>query len=174
MAIARRPIRLLIAIGAGAAIAYYLDPSMGRSRRAQTRDRALAFLGRGGRTIDRLRMRTAARGYGVLQRAKHPGGGQSDLDDVTLARKVETELFSSADVPKGNINVNAEEGTVVLRGEIDSEDLIQEIESRTRKITGVLDVRNLLHLPGQVPPNKAEAHQASAEAAGGDSTRSYG
>jgi osmotically-inducible protein OsmY len=37
-------------------------------------------------------------------------------DDAALARKVETELFRDADVPKGDINVNAEDGVVFLRG----------------------------------------------------------
>src|SRR3954447_943333 len=38
------------------------------------------------------------------------------LDDVTITRKVETELFRSAKVDKGKISVNTADGVVWLRG----------------------------------------------------------
>ncbi len=38
-----------------------------------------------------------------------------DYDDATLAQKVMTELFRDPHVPKGAINVNAENGVVLLR-----------------------------------------------------------
>ena len=69
-------------------------------------------------------------------------------DDVTLARKVESEIFRDADVPKGQINVNAENGKIVLRGEVERAGLIQDLEERTRKVQGVQEVENLLHTPG--------------------------
>ena len=69
-------------------------------------------------------------------------------DDVTLARKVETEIFRDADVPKGQINVNAENGKVVLRGEVEKPAMIKDLEKRTKKVQGVAEVENLLHTPG--------------------------
>ena len=77
-------------------------------------------------------------------------------DDVTLARKVETEIFRDADVPKGKINVNVEDGVVYLRGELEQPDLIQDLEGQARKVQGVRDVENLLHVPGQEAPAKTE------------------
>jgi osmotically-inducible protein OsmY len=71
---------------------------------------------------------------------------------VTLARKVESEIFRDADVSKGQINVNAEEGKVVLRGEVESPQLIEGLVSKARKVQGVQDVENLLHTPGQAAP----------------------
>ena len=68
-------------------------------------------------------------------------------DDVTLARKVETEIFRDADVPKGQININAENGKVILRGEVEEPSLIKDLEKRTRNVQGVLEVENLLHAP---------------------------
>ena len=58
-------------------------------------------------------------------------------DDVTLARKVETEIFRDAEVPKGQININAENGKVVLRGEVEKPSMIKDLEKRTRKVQGV-------------------------------------
>ena len=68
-----------------------------------------------------------------------------DYDDVTLARKVETELFRPADVPKGSISVNVNDGIVELRGELPDQQQIDELGDNARKIAGVKDVRNLLH-----------------------------
>jgi osmotically-inducible protein OsmY len=78
-------------------------------------------------------------------------------DDVTLARKVESEIFRGADVPKGQINVNAVDGVVYLRGELEQPDLIKDLESQARNVQGVQGVENLLHAPGQeAPAKKAE------------------
>ena len=73
-------------------------------------------------------------------------------DDVTLAHKVETELFRPADVPKGQININVQHGIVQLRGEVPQPEMIHDLVDRARRITGVRDVENLLHLPGTPAP----------------------
>jgi osmotically-inducible protein OsmY len=70
-------------------------------------------------------------------------------DDVTLARKVETEIFREPDVPKGKINVNAENGKIVLRGEVDSPELIEDLVSKARSVQGVQEVESLLHTPAE-------------------------
>jgi osmotically-inducible protein OsmY len=71
--------------------------------------------------------------------------GSKDYDDVTLARKVETELFRPADAPKGAVSVNVNDGVVELRGELPDQQQIDELGESARKIGGVKDVRNLLH-----------------------------
>jgi osmotically-inducible protein OsmY len=68
-----------------------------------------------------------------------------DYDDVTLARKVESELFRPADAPKGAVSVNVNDGVVELRGELPDQQQIDELGETARKIGGVKDVRNLLH-----------------------------
>ena len=54
-------------------------------------------------------------------------------------------------MPKGQINVNAQEGVVQLRGEVPTAAMIDDLVERTRKVQGVRDVENLLHT-GQTPP----------------------
>ena len=148
--------RRLLFLGAiGAALKYFLDPQNGRRRRALARDRVPAFFrgqaqraGQVGRTVQ-------SEAYGVTQKVKHRSEEpKPQPDDVTLTRKVETEIFRDADVPKGQINVNAENGVVVLRGEVDQQDLIKQLEERTRKVQGVRGVENLLHTPGTPAPTK--------------------
>ncbi len=83
-----------------------------------------------------------------------PGGsgGFAQTDDTSLARKVETEIFRADDVPKGQVNVNAELGTVYLRGELPTQSMIDDLVGRARVVDGVARVESLLHLPGQVAP----------------------
>ena len=75
---------------------------------------------------------------------------------MTLALKVETEIFRDADVPKGQININAENGKVILRGEVEQPSLIKDLEKRTRNVQGVLEVENLLHAPASAKSGELE------------------
>jgi osmotically-inducible protein OsmY len=138
----------------GAALAYFFDPQSGRRRRNVTRDRLAAFFRRGARKTERAGRAVAAEAHGLKQKATHLREEQKDFDDVTLARKVETELFRPADAPKGSVNVNVENGVVYLRGEVEQLDLIEDLEKRARKVQGVRGVENLLHLPKTPAPTK--------------------
>ncbi len=71
-----------------------------------------------------------------------------DPDDATLVDRVKSEIFRDADAPKGKVNVNAESGRVILRGEVESEDLIRDLVERTRQVEGVQGVENQLSTPG--------------------------
>jgi osmotically-inducible protein OsmY len=77
---------------------------------------------------------------------------RSSVDDVTLAQQVESELVREANAPKGQISVNAANGVVQLRGEVEQPELIDELVQRAHSVRGVRDVENLLHLPGQAAP----------------------
>jgi BON domain len=145
--------RFAITAALGAALAYFFDPQNGRRRRALARDRGGAFVRRGVRRIERTERHAEAELYGLSQKAQHLHEEPKEKpDDATLAQKVETEIFRDPAVPKGQININAEKGTVVLRGEVGSTELIRDLEERTRKIQGVEDVENLLHVPGTPAP----------------------
>jgi osmotically-inducible protein OsmY len=145
---------LFVLAGAiGAAIAYFFDPDSGRRRRKILADKAGKFARQGGQRAQDV----AAQAGGMKQKATHLKEQEKPQpDDVTLARKVETEIFRGADVPKGKINVNVEDGVVYLRGELEQPDLIDDLESQARKVQGVRDVENLLHGPAQGAPAKAE------------------
>jgi osmotically-inducible protein OsmY len=133
----------------GAALVYFFDPDNGRRRRKVAADRLAGFLRRRVRKTGGL----AHGAYALKQKATHLKEQQKEQpDDVTLARKVESEIFRGAEVPKGKINVNAEKGKIVLRGEADSAEMIDELVGRARKVLGVEDVENLLHTPGQPAP----------------------
>lgn len=142
-----------LAAAIGAALAYFLDPTSGRRRRAMTAQRVPGFVRHRGRDAARLGRTASAEAYGLKQKATHlRERPKDDLDDATIAHKVETELFRPADVPKGQINVNVQEGVVQLRGEVPSPDMIEDLVGKARSIQGVREVENLLHLPGSQAP----------------------
>ena len=144
-------------LGLGALLAYFFDPDNGRRRRKMAVDRAGALVRRTGRQAGRTGRGVAAQASGMAAQVQHREEQEKPQpDDVTLARKVETEIFRAADVPKGQINVNAEDGVVYLRGEVEQPDLIEELEQKARQVQGVLGVENLLHRPGEEAPAKAE------------------
>jgi osmotically-inducible protein OsmY len=126
----------------GAALSYFFDPENGKRRRKVTADRLAALTRRHG---GRLMKGTGSQAHALKQKATHlREEPKPQPDDVTLARKVETEIFRDAEVPKGKINVNAENGKVVLRGEVDSPEMIEDLVSKARKVQGVQDVESLL------------------------------
>jgi osmotically-inducible protein OsmY len=137
---------VLPAVGAG--LMFFFDPVSGHRRRTLAVDRTLGFVRRRARETARLGRGVAAKAYRVSQKARHRHEeSKPQPDDVTLARKVETEIFRDADVPKGQINVNAEDGVVYLRGELEQPDLIRDLEEKARNVQGVREVENLLHTP---------------------------
>jgi osmotically-inducible protein OsmY len=122
---------LLLGAGGGAALLYFLDPDHGARRRNAVQSQA----------------------QGITQKVSNlKEEGKPQPDDVTLAHKVESEIFRDADAPKGKVNVNAVDGVVTLRGEIESDDQIEQLEAATRKVQGVQEVENLLHMPGTPAP----------------------
>jgi osmotically-inducible protein OsmY len=148
--------KLLGLVGLGAALSYFFDPQNGRRRRAMAADRFTGFFRQRARRAEKLGRAVSSQAEGVVQKAKHlEEEPKPQPDDVTLARKVESELFRDPEVPKGQINVNAENGKVYLRGEVGQPELIRDLEQRTRSVQGVQDVENLLHLPGAEAPTKS-------------------
>ena len=77
-----------------------------------------------------------------------------DLDDVAIARKVETVIFRDDQVPKGKIDVNCAEGVVWLRGEAKTPEMIKMLQREAEAVPEVRRVENLLHLPKTPAPGR--------------------
>jgi gas vesicle protein len=144
--------RLTIGAWLGAALAFFFDPQSGARRRAMTRDRVAGISRRKLRQAERAAEQFRSDARGTILRFKHRPEQPKDFDDVTLARKVETEIFRSPDAPKASVSVNAQEGVVQLRGEVESDQLIEKLVDSARRVQGVRAVENLLHLPGTPAP----------------------
>jgi osmotically-inducible protein OsmY len=150
---------MFASVAAGALGEFFLDPENGKRRRHEARDRFFAFFRRGSEEA----ARKARYAEGVARGAAHEaatavagkGSQAGELDDLELAHKVETEIFRNREVPKGDINVNAENGVVYLRGQVEREELIEELVEATRAVDGVRGVESLLHVPGTPAPTKS-------------------
>ena len=147
-------ITLLAGAAGGAAAQYFLDKQSGALRRNTTRDRALSLAKRQAGDATTMATQAAEQAKGKVASMKPTPSDDSTherLGDAALARKVETEIFRAGDAPKGQVDVNAENGVVFLRGEVDRE-WIDRLEHETEAIGGVKAVRNLLHAPGTPAP----------------------
>ena len=135
----------------GAAAMYLFDPQLGRTRRAKLQQQ----LGGLSRRASREAARKAEYARGQAEGLRHFGTPESlPENDPALTAKIESEVLSRWNYPKGQINVNSVGGVVELRGVCDTPDQISELEQEVRKITGVVDVHNYLHLPNTPAPNK--------------------
>jgi osmotically-inducible protein OsmY len=112
---------------------------------------AIAWLSKNQETAKGYVERYAGKAKGMAGSA--PGVGrppaEERLNDPALANKVESEVFRDTEIQKGNITVNVEYGVVYLRGEVPSQEAMEELVARTRKVEGVQGVENLTHLPSE-------------------------
>ena len=148
----------------GAVLEYFLDPRAGRRRRHTLRDRVLSRLRRGERRALVRARRAESHAIGVARRTVNARRrAEEPLDDVTLAQKVESQLFRRANVPKGQVSVNAEEGVVFLRGVMERHEDIERMGEEARRIDGVRAVENLVHPPGTpAPPSRSKLERQRA------------
>ena len=160
------PVAMFLAGAGTALLASYLD----KRRRHIARDRLAATARDAGAEVDR-KARYAA---GVAKGAAHEATGpirraDREYDDVTLARKVETELFRPADAPKDSVSVNVQDAIVELRGEVKRPQDIKALGDAAARIEGVRDVHNLLHTAGSPPkhspPSEPDEVRARADKA---------
>ncbi len=156
---------LILGAVAGVAGYFFLDPQNGKRRRHMARDKAFKYLRKGKREAVRKADYAAGVATGAVHEAREavtPTGDAEPaerLNDPALARKVETELFRPADVPKGKVSINVENGVVYLRGEVEQPDMINHLVDEAGKIDGVRGVENLLHTPGTPAPTKDETRR---------------
>jgi hypothetical protein len=141
-------------VALGAILAFFLDPRAGRRRRHAARDRVLSRARRGERRALARARRAESHAVGIARRTFNARRfrRREPLDDVTLAQKVESELYRRGGVPKGQIVVNAEDGVVFLRGVLERQEDIERVDAAVRRIAGVQEVESLLHLPGTPAP----------------------
>ena len=150
-----RLITLLFGVGIGAAAAHFLDPQSGRRRRTEIREQAVSKVHAGVDQATTTASHAAGKAKGAVSTATPTGTGLEDPDDVTLARKVETEIFRAPDAPKGEVSVDVQRGVAHLRGEVADGQWITRLGQEAEKVEGVKGVENLLHRPGTPTPERS-------------------
>ena len=138
----------------GAVVEYLLDPARGHARRAGLRQRSAAAVRR---PVKRAR-RTAARNAAFLRGRAHRAGHllsrtHPPVDDRALVDRVRSEVFGHRRFGRLSVNIDAVDGVVTLRGQLDDENAIRDLEVAVGKVAGVCRVENLLHTSHTVAPN---------------------
>jgi BON domain-containing protein len=141
----------------GAFVAFLADPQRGKARRAQLVDQGASTIRHAAREAERTVRAVTSTAEGKLEALAEGGNRVGPTDDVTLRDRAESILFREAKVPKGSINISAERGTLVLRGEVPDAKMRDKLGREAEKIDGVWGVHNLLHLPGEPAPDEATA-----------------
>lgn len=107
--------------------------------------------------------RTASRGRAATTRRRttrradpQRSRAPKDLDDVTIARKVESVIFRVNEVAKGDISVNVADGIAYLRGEVRTPALVKRLGKMAGEVPEVRRVENLLHLPKTPAPTRSD------------------
>lgn len=148
---------------AGAAVAYLFDPIGGRGRRARLLDQVRSMTGRG-----RGMLGDGADVVLELEETEVVVGmtatPEDRPDDQTLADRIHSTVFGEPDVPDDRLTLEVVDGIVTLRGELDSQEEIDDIAGRIAAVPDVREVDVLVHLPGEPAPNKEAAIQASRDA----------
>jgi hyperosmotically inducible periplasmic protein len=86
---------------------------------------------------------------------------KAPITDVWLTAKTKIALFANARIKGSEINVESSDGSVTLRGKVDSDIAKQRAEGIAKEIEGVNSVKNELQV---VAPSKREAMDNKDEA----------
>lgn len=138
---AKTPLLVAGAAAVGGAAVYFLDPVQGKARRARAKDRTASALRKTGRTAGKAATRLKNRAQGAAHEAV-PSAEEPEFTEPTLAHKVESEVLGDPEFPKGRVNVSAENGTIVLKGDLDDAEQVHRLEEAVRRVDGVHDVEN--------------------------------
>jgi hypothetical protein len=72
--------------------------------------------------------------------------GARKVDDETLQRNVEAEVFASRRIARSRVELSVTDGVVWLRGEVRARSAIEDAEVRAGGVPGVKRVENLLRV----------------------------
>jgi osmotically-inducible protein OsmY len=142
----------LLGAAAGATAAHFLDPDRGAARRSAAAGKATSAAGSGAATVSSNARYAAGKAKGAASSVTPSPTRLADADDVTLAHKVETEIFRAPDAPKGDVSVDVQGGIAHLRGEAE-EEWADRLAAEARGVDGIKGVANLLHPPGTPAPD---------------------
>jgi hypothetical protein len=151
-------VRTVLAITAGGAAVWFLDPQRGRRRRAVTRDKLMSVRRRAIEAREKA-MRYQA-GVEAGEEARAAGAGLYHAHSYTDLREHLRGEIHQLGLHDVNVEVD-EDLRVTLRGQVDDRshaDMLATIAATS----GIAELVDLTHRPGQVAPNKAAAVAASA------------
>ena len=142
----------------GAAGMYFLDPSLGKRRRAMARDKMRS------RVAHQRRRRSQQAAYEQGRRrgemfARAGAGEFHQRDNRSVAEHLHAVL-ERTDVPTADVTVEVVDDLVRLRGQVRTDDERARVLAAVGAEAGSRQVESMLHLPNEPAPNKAPSRQA--------------
>jgi len=152
---------MFLASAVGGAIAMFLaDPQQGRRRRAMTRDRTGGIARQTSRRLGRSMKRFGATMSGEMKGIRYAMSSPEPVaNDQMLTDRVMSQAFRNRDVDHSRINLNVEDGVVVLHGVLDGQDQIDALNAAVRRVPGVQGVARYLHPPHTPAPDEGPRHR---------------
>lgn len=133
--------RIATAFAAGAAVMYYLDPLVGRRRRALVRDKGVAA----GHDLEQFARAKSKRAtdklHGVVAETR-AALSAAPVSDAQLRERIRSRLGRMVDAP-GDIAVDVRGGQVMLRGHATTPE-IEGVVDKVSLMRGVASVENHL------------------------------
>jgi hypothetical protein len=142
----------------GAAGMYFLDPSLGRRRRAAARDKLRSRVAQQRRRRSQRAAFEQGRRRGELF-ARAGAGEFHQQDDRSVAEHLHAVL-ERTDVPTTDVTVEVVDDRVRLRGQVRTDDDRARVLAAVGAEAGSRQVESMLHLPDEPAPNKAPSRLA--------------
>jgi hypothetical protein len=144
-------LRLFGAMGAGAALMYFLDPNTGGRRRALVRDQVVHAAHKTGDAVDATSRDLSNRARGVVAELRGRLDG-NDVSDATIGERVRARIGAVVGHASA-LQSSVSEGIVTLSGPILADD-VDRLLRRVHAVRGVRGIDDRLEIhaePGGVP-----------------------
>lgn len=145
----------------GTSLALLFDGERGNRRRAMLKARGSRLFEIAGNRLNEQTRIASDNVYGdAIERVQMHQSDTSVPDDNTLRDRIESQAFNHHTAPKGEYNLNVEDGIAVLRGQLNTQEDIQALIAQVAAVPDVQGVESFLHTPGTPAPNKETAIEA--------------
>ncbi len=133
---------LLLGLGAGVALMFFLDPAAGRRRRAAVQEKSTHYARHAAHTRDALARRVLGHIRGAIAMIRHEVEPDQPVEDAILLERVRAAMGHVVPDPRG-VDIRVRCGTVILKGPA-SHQQIPELVACAGRVRGVREVDNRL------------------------------
>lgn len=138
------PLALVLGLGLGAALMYFLDPDNGRRRRALVREKSVRYAREARDRQAGLLRHAGNRARGAAASVRHRLHADDIVEDGVLLERVRSALGHLVGDPHA-VDIRVRCGIVVLKGPA-RHDQMEELVACVRNVRGVREVENRLSL----------------------------
>ena len=133
---------LLLGVGTGIALMFFLDPANGRRRRAVVQEKSTHYAREAAHQRDVLARRVLGHLRGAMAAIRQQVQPEPPVEDAILLERVRAAMGHVVADPHG-VDIRVRCGTVILKGPASTEK-IEELVACAQHVRGVRDVENRL------------------------------